>query len=144
MDLKATIKTCISAEAPSCDINDSLRNVAEKITQSYAAACVVNSGDEIVGIITDTDVGDNIAQGKDLEQVKAGEFMTSCELITKREGKLPCIQLFENETIENALKVMAKGGIHHILVWSESGKVIGIVSTKDLLKGVLKSREFES
>lgn len=93
---------------------------------------------DIVGVITDTDVIESMAGGRHLDQVKAAEFMTSCELMVKKEAKLPCIQLFENETIENALKVMAKGGIHHLLVWGESGKAVGIVSMKDLLREVCR------
>ena len=138
MNVKATINTCISAEAPSCSMDDNLRTVAEKIAESDASACVVKSGEEIVGVITDTDVADNISRGKNIDQTKASEFMTSCELLTKKAAKIPCIQLFEDETIENALKVMASGGIHHILVWGTSGNAIGVVSTKDLLKGAFR------
>lgn len=50
-------------------------------------------------------------------------------------GLICLIQLSEDETIENALKVLAKGGIHHILIRGAGGKTVGIVSAVGLLGG---------
>lgn len=134
MNLKTPIKNCLSQNIPKCNLGDSLKEVAEKIAKSESAACAVYSDNEIVGVITDTDLVDSIAQGKDLDQVRAQDLMTSCELITQGAAALPCVQLNENETIENALKVMRNGGVHHIVVWGQDGRAAGVVSAADLIK----------
>lgn len=139
MNLKAAIKTCIDERVTVCARNDSLKSVAEKIVVNRAAACVVKDQGDVVGIITDSDVVDHIARGIDLDRAKAGELMTPGEVISKGLGPtFPFIQLSEDETIENALKVLAKGGIHHILIRGAGGKTVGIVSAVDLIRGALE------
>ncbi len=139
MNLKAAIKTCMDERIPVCASKDSLKSVAEKIVVNRAAACVVKDQGDVVGIITDSDVVDHVARGIDLDRTKAGDLMSPGEVISKSFGSaLPFIQLSEDETIENALKVLAKGGIHHILVRGAGGRIVGIVSAVDLLRGALE------
>ena len=59
----------------------------------------------------------------------AMEFMEACGLT----GTNMCIVLGEDDTVANAMRVMAIGGVDHILIIGEDG-VSGTLSASDLLK----------
>ena len=85
------------------DGNTSLREAIIRMAARDFDAVLVREKGGVAGIITDTDILNHIAAGKDLDKVKAREFMSKCEL----KGTSPCSQLSEDETVANAIKVMA-------------------------------------
>ena len=136
MGLDAEIKSVVNWDAPSIGINDSLRKVIQHMVDYKTSALLVKMDDEVVGVVTDMDVMDSI-NNKDLDAIKASEFMSACELINEEGTKTPCAQLYESESAKNALKVMSSAGVHHLLVSGE--KKAGLVSVNDLLKLAIES-----
>jgi len=65
--------------------------------------------------------------------VKSKTSAFACELITERATTNPGIQLHEEESVENALRLMSGAGVHSIMISGESEKCVGIVSITDLL-----------
>lgn len=138
MRIKEEIRNYIKKDVPSVTLDASLREVAEKMAEYNVSAILVKENKEIVGIVTDTDVLGNIAADRGLAKVKASEFMTSCEFAAQKATTNPCLQLCESDTIEDAMRVMATAGIHHLLVWGASGEAVGVISSRDLLKAALR------
>ena len=134
MKLEGKIKDYLRTDVPSVSTDATLREVAERLEKENTTAVLVKIGDEIVGIITDTDVIANVSSGRDLDSVKAEEFMTSCEIATKKATTCPCLQLHKEDPIQDAINLMTIGEVHHILVWDNEGHVVGMVTMKDLLK----------
>ncbi len=132
--LKGKIKDYLRTDVPSVSPDATLREVATLLEKENTTAVLVKIGDEICGIITDTDVLANISCGKDLDTVKAEEFMTSCEIATKKATTCPCLQLHKEDPIQDAINLMTISEVHHVLVWDNEGHIIGIVTMKDLLK----------
>jgi len=132
MNLKEEIRNFVRSDAPAVTPETSLKKTLEKMVEKKFTAALVKDGEQILGIVTDTDIIANVASGRDMEKVKAKEFMSSCELL----GTNPCLQLCEDETVENAMKVMAVGNIHHLLVWDTEGRPRGILSSSDLIKAL--------
>jgi CBS domain-containing protein len=104
---------------------------------------------EVKGIVTSHDLFDAMRTwilGKDtLEQIPGDirelkvsnimkgaytkEFMEACGLT----GTNVCISLGEEDTVANAVRVMAVAGIDHIIISGEGG-IVGTLSDDDLVK----------
>jgi len=137
MGLNDEISLAVNWDAPSVDIEDSLRIVIQKMIDANASALAAKTGGHVVGVITDMDVMLSVDAGNDLDETKASSFMTACELIDDKGVKSPCVQLDAAQSVGNALGVMNKAGVHNLLVAGESEKGPGMVSVHDLLRLVI-------
>jgi CBS domain-containing protein len=137
MSLKDTISKAIKKDTPAVVLEDTLETAIRKMVDEGCSALVVRSDDELIGIVTDMDIMDSIRQNGLTDKIKVADFMITCELITEKGIKSPCVQLDENENVENALRVMASAGVHHLLISGADNKAIGIVSSQALFKLVL-------
>jgi len=135
--LEGKIKDYLRTDVPSVPTDATLREVAELLEKEDTTAVLVKTDGDIAGIVTDSDVLANISSGRDLDSVKAEEFMTSCEIATKKATTCPCLQLHREDPIQDAVNLMTIAEVHHVLVWDNEGHVIGLVTMKDLLKRVI-------
>jgi predicted transcriptional regulator len=124
------IKDCMRTDIPSVTPDDTLALVREEMALRRADAVFVKDGEDIMGLITDTDIINTMASGKDPEKVLARDFMTACELA----GVNPCIQLHEEDELEDGLKVMADNSVRHLLVWGEGNKPVGVLCSHTILE----------
>jgi CBS domain-containing protein len=131
--LNQEIKNAVNWDADNVSIEDSLRTVIKKIVKSKTSALVVKMDEIVIGFVTDMDIIDSISSGADLDETKANSFMSACELITERPTTNPGIQLHEEESVENAFRLMSGAGVHSIMISGENEKCVGIVSITDLL-----------
>lgn len=137
MGLNDEITTAVNWDAPSVDMNDSIRVAIQKMVGSKTSALVVKSGDEVVGVVTDMDLMGCVDRSEDLDKSKASGCMTACELIKGGPVKSPCAQLDSAQSVGDALRVINIAGVHHLMVSGEDDKCVGVVSVIDLLKAVL-------
>lgn len=121
-------------QTPIVRMEDNLLTAAEKMAGNDASAVIVKNGEELVGILTDMDVMDGIVKNGDLHDTMVADYMTACQLITENPTKSPCVQLYEGESVKNALDVMSTAGVHNLLVSCEMGLGTCMVSIRDLLK----------
>ncbi len=133
MALHDPIKPAVR-QAPAVRLDDSLLTAAEYMAQHDTSALIVKNGEELVGILTDMDIMDGIVHNNDLADTNVASCMTACELITDSPTKSPCVQLYEEESVKNALEIMSTAGIHNLLVSCEMGIGTCMVSIRDLLK----------
>ena len=97
--------------------------------RSRDTALVVVSNDSIrspLGIITDADVSQAVADGRDLEQVRVGDLI---------KGRDP-VTVGPDTPIEAALRLMLDT-VHHHLVVVENAGCVGIVDMTDLCRALL-------
>ncbi len=137
MGFNNEIGSVVNWNTPSVEMNDSLKVVTKKMVDNRTSALTVTVDGNVTGVITDTDIMLCIDKGLDLDEIKASQFMSSCEIISGSRAKSPCVQLDATQTVENALGVMSKAGTHHLLVTGDNDKVTGVVSILDLLKLVI-------
>lgn len=133
MSLQDTIKKAITTDTPTVSLEDTLEAAIRKMVTGGCSALVVKSGEELIGIVTDMDIMDSISRNGLTGKIKVGDFMVRCDLLAKKGTKSPCVQLDEDESVENAMRVMAAAGIHNLLVSGTGNKAIGIVSSRALL-----------
>ena len=93
----------------------------------------VKMGEEVIGVLTDSDLMMCVDRSEDLDLTKASRCMTPCEMITGERSKSPCVQIDSTQTVKTALGVLNLAGVHHLLVTGEDDR-IGLVSIVDLLK----------
>ena len=150
MNLEKPIKNYMKKKPLFVLPTETLGNVADKMGTEKKDVVIVKDHEGIIkGIVTSQDLFDAIRTwvlGKDtLEQtpgdirelkvtnimkgVYTKEFMEACGLT----GTNVCISLGEEDTIANAIRVMAVAGINHILISGENG-IVGTLSDDDLVK----------
>jgi CBS domain-containing protein len=137
MSLKDTISKAITNDTPAVTLDDSLETAIRRMVGEGCSALAVKSGDELIGIVTDMDIMESIRRSGLAGGVKVADFMVKCDLLSQQGTKSPCVQLDEDESVENALKLMAGAGVHHLLVSGNNNRAIGIVSSQALLSLVL-------
>ena len=129
--------------------NETLAEVSKKMAAKEKDVVVVREGELVKGLVTASDIyyamksyvlGKNMLESipmeiRDIEISElmkapmAIEFMEACGLT----GTNMCIVLGEDDTVADAMRVMAISGVDHILIIGEDG-IAGTLSDNDLLK----------
>src|SRR3989304_1005074 len=86
---------------------------------------VVDDDKKIVGIITEFDIIRAVKQGKDIKNITTEDIMS----------KNP-ITVNEDTPVSDITNILETKNIIRVLVVDKSGKLVGIVSRRDILKGV--------
>ncbi|BDB98943.1 CBS domain-containing protein [Saccharolobus caldissimus] len=105
--------------------DDSLVNVADFMRRNnIGSIAVINAEGKLVGILTERDIVRAVSEGRLDAKVK--DYMTSEVIGVKKE------------TSEwEAAEVMLERGFRHLPVVDDNNKVIGIVSIRDIARGLL-------
>ncbi len=102
----------------------------EKLMEHKISAMPVMENDEVVGIITATDLGHNLILDKYELGTQVGNIMVETVYTVSPD-----------DTIAEALKVMAESApgtdILNQLPVEEDGKIVGIISDGDIIKHIL-------
>ena len=111
----------VSAEA-------TLGEAAAAMAARGVGAVVVLQGESVAAILTERDVMKAVAAGKD-GSAPVNEWMT------------PHPDTIEpSDTTDHAASLMIHGGFRHLPVVEADGRVVGIVSIRDLMKVALDDR----
>ena len=100
----------------------SVRDAAKRMRDEAIGSLFVDRGGTIVGIVTDTDVARRgVADGADLNKMPVELIMTS-----------PVAMIEASRTVQDAHDMMGDLGVRHLGV-SEQGRLMGVISVRDLL-----------
>jgi len=99
-----------------------LEQAAQAMIERQVGAAVIVSQGTVVGIVTERDVMKAVARGMVPWNTRLEDIMTRDPICAP-----PTTDLHE------AVNMMLEGGFRHLPV-VESGKLVGIVSTRDLLR----------
>jgi signal-transduction protein with cAMP-binding, CBS, and nucleotidyltransferase domain len=104
------------------DKSTSLQDAAQKMKKSNIGCVIVTDDSNPLGIITERDFVTKVAaEGRPLF-TEISEVMSS-----------PLITIDSEETIWEASEMMKEKGIHKLPV-KENGKIVGIITTTDIVK----------
>lgn len=134
MEQYKKVKQAIKRKFPVIDTDDSLSKAISLMAEANVSVLAVKVGEELVGIVTVSDVMHGLANDYDLEKTKISTFMTECRIDTKGTSGKSCVQLDEDMDVISAVKVMYEGGINHLLVSGENNRPLGIVDSLELVK----------
>ncbi|GIW53932.1 MAG: inosine-5-monophosphate dehydrogenase [Nitrospiraceae bacterium] len=100
----------------------SVRDAAKKMRDERIGSLLVEKNGDLIGIITDTDVVRRaVAGGADLNTMTVQDIMTS-----------PIATIEAMRTVQDAHDMMGDLGVRHLGV-TEQGKLVGLISVRDLL-----------
>ena len=134
MSERKTIRNAIKRKFPVININDTLETALKMMSQANVSVLAVKIKEELIGIVTISDVMYSLANEDDLQETTISSFMTKCEFNTGKATRNPCIQLDENEDALSAIKVMYEAGVNHLLVSGANGEAVGIASSLEIVK----------
>jgi CBS domain-containing protein len=117
VQLTDVMATNVVSVSPDTDVAAAARRMVE----SDVGAAVVLEGDELVGVITERDLMRCVGDGVD------GSTSVS-ERMTRSVLTAPC-----DASLVEAMSTMIGGRFRHLPVVNERGRVVGIVSMRDLM-----------
>jgi predicted transcriptional regulator len=149
MNLEMKVKEIMQKNPIIIDSNESLADVSKKMASIGRDIAVVEENKIVQGFVTASEIffamksyvlGKQMFESIPIEirDMKifylmktplASEFMEACGLT----GKNNCIVLREENSVADAIRVMAISGVEHILIVKNTG-IAGTLSSKDLLK----------
>ncbi len=149
MNLEMKVKEIMKKDPIIVAPDESLAEVSKKMASKNTDIVVVKEDDTVKGLVTAGEIFHAMRSyvlGKymieaipmDIREVKIGElmatpvaieFMMACGLADTNA----CVVLGEENTVADAMRVMAISGLDHILIVGDSG-VVGTLSDNDLLK----------
>lgn len=109
------------------DRDETIRCSATLMRDHRISSLLVTKGQDVVGIVTDTDLARRaMAEGLDPERATVERIMSA-----------PVLQIPSEATLLGANDLMAKESVRHLGV-QKDGKLIGLVSVRDLVNFLTK------
>jgi CBS domain-containing protein len=104
------------------DRDTTIKSGAEQLRDYNIGSLFVKKGNEIIGILTDTDIVRRcVAAGLDPNKATVEHIMSA-----------PILMIDENKTLLDANDLMAQSHVRHLGV-SRQGKLVGMLSVRDLV-----------
>lgn len=113
-------------DAPS----DTLADASARMWQQQTGSLLVMGGDRLIGIVTERDLLKFVGEGGDPNSVKLTDVMTADPVTVPAETD-----------IKDAAEIMFERWFRHLPVVDSNGKVVGIISLRDLLSLVAQGIE---
>lgn len=122
----AVARDVMTQDATCVQENDTVRDAAARLAElNVGAMPICGEDDRLKGMLTDRDIAiEVVAQGRDPEQVKAGEL----------GGGKP-VTIGADDPVEEALRTMAEHKVRRLPV-IDGHELIGIVSQADIAKNL--------
>jgi CBS domain-containing protein len=115
------ISEIMTRDVVSLSVDDTAEHAAELMKEHNIGAIPVNSGEKIVGIVTDRDIILRcVAEGKNIKLQKVREIMTSNPVVGD-----------QNINVDDAARIMSERQIRRLPITSNN-QLVGMVSLGDL------------
>lgn len=104
------------------DLETTAKDAAEIMVENKVSSLLIKDKGSLVGIVTDHDYTRHWASGENLGKLKMKDMMSTS-----------LISVDPKVSLQEAVGVIRQSNIRHLLVKSNSGDLIGIVSVRDVL-----------
>jgi Predicted signal-transduction protein containing cAMP-binding and CBS domains len=118
------VRDLIKRKPVTADLNATLSDVAKLMKENDVGSVVITEGNKPVGIITERDLVYAVADGLSPETP-----------VTKVMSYDP-VKVRQDEDVSSALSLMVSRNIRHLVVVNDERDLVGVVSSKDMLKAV--------
>lgn len=102
--------------------DDTLAEAAAKMRAQQTGSLLIMEGESLSGIVTERDVLKVVGEGQDPKSVSLRDVMTPDPVTVDPDS-----------SIQDAAKIMFDKWFRHLPVTTGDGKVVGIISMRDLL-----------
>ena len=115
------VKDVMKREVIAINPDISIREASKVMSQHNIGSLLVLDDEKLVGILTERDILNLVAKGENLDEVKVKDVMSRNVITIESDKK-----------IEDAVDLMLKHKIKKLPVM-ESGKIVGIITTSDII-----------
>jgi CBS domain-containing protein len=116
------VKNLIKNKPVTVDPNTPTRDVVKLMAKYNIGSVIIIEGEKPVGIFTERDLVKTVSENRDLN------------LPVKNNGTYRnLIVVNENDSIKVAAELMKKYNIRHLPVVNNDGKLVGVISIRDLI-----------
>lgn len=118
----STLRELMRRELKQVPAATPVQEAAKRMRDEGIGSLFIEKGSRLIGIVTDTDVVRRaVADKKDLDRITVEQIMTS-----------PIATIEASRAVQDAHDLMGDLGVRHLGV-TEAGKLVGLVSVRDLL-----------
>jgi CBS domain-containing protein len=121
-----SVKSLMTVKVETIDLKEHLKRALQKMVKHNVGSIVVVEGRKPVGILTERDISRCAARGTNILRIQVKKLMSS-----------PLITIAPSATPQEVMTTMLKYGIRRLPV-VQKGKLVGIVSERDMLRWVLR------
>ena len=125
----ATLSDVMRTEFITVAPEDTLGEVAEKMTALNVGSVVVKDFGKLIGILTERDLLQAMAERVHTSDARVRQWMTEDPITASAEMD-----------VEEAARVMLDNGFRHLPVVEENGAVVGVVSLRRVVAAAQASR----
>jgi CBS domain-containing protein len=118
MDVSEIMTEATVTDSP----DDTLAEAAAKMWHQQTGSLLVMEAGLVTGIVTERDVLQTVGEGHDPKSMTLRDVMTK-EVVTVRH----------DESLQGAAEIMFQKWFRHLPVVDGDGKVVGVISLRDLL-----------
>jgi len=121
---RLTVRDIMTAPVVTSGPDDDLSGVAAEMRRHRIGSVVIMENQKIVGILTERDFVRIVEQvGTLLKRNLAKHYMAK-----------PVITVQLDTSIANAIKLMRKEHVRHLIVLNKDLEMVGVISSRDLMK----------
>lgn len=117
-----TIGIVMGEEIVSAPPTITWRQAATRMNDDDIGLLVIGDPDRVQGVVSERDIVRAVANGVDLDATPVGESLSTKLKWAKQES-----------TVGDVIEEMMEGYLRHVLVGDDDGRLVGIVSMRDLL-----------
>jgi CBS domain-containing protein len=128
---RLTVRDIMTAPVVTSGPDDDLSGVAAEMRRHRIGSVVIMENQKIVGILTERDFVRIVEQvGTLLKRNLAKHYMAK-----------PVITVQLDTSIANAIKLMRKEHVRHLIVLNKDLEMVGVISSRDLMKNTGETME---
>lgn len=121
------LRDLMSTPVAMVSLGDPVHHIAEELSANAIGAVLVTTETHCIGIITERDLVEHVADGANLDNLTAEEIVTT-ELVTAAP----------DQTVAEGARMMVEAGVRHLPIADEED-VIGLVSARDVIAVLVDS-----
>ena len=121
-----TVGTIMEKAVQSGTKEDGAKMLASYMMEGFGSVPIVDGNSKLIGIVSEFDLLKALRKGKNLEEVMAGDIMTENP-----------VSVTQDTNVLTLMDVLQNNHLIRVPVVDSTGKLIGIVARRDLLRGYL-------
>jgi len=122
MDTGIKVGDCMKALLVTISYNDTVEKAAKLMKKNDLGSVLVADGKKIEAIVTEGDI------------VRKAVAVGKLDVPIKKVASKPLLTIRADRDLVEAAKALAKNGIRRLAVVDSAGKVVGMISERDILK----------
>lgn len=135
--LEGSVKEYMSKDIVTVSYDTPLIDAMKLMIDSGYRRLPVTSGERIIGILFAMDIVRYLASGKPFVRALNGRIENALNLRVSDVAVPDILSVNENMSLREAFEFMTQNGIGGVLVRNNEGKIIGILTEKDLLNAIV-------